>query len=114
MPRLVKSIFLIYFYQFKTLNSYQGGTCGVQIDEVWATDVCGEPYKYGIACEKMKGNQCPDGWTYHKSASGENCYFFVLNGRNFKDFLSADHHCTSIGANLMEINDEQEQFFVAR
>ena len=54
------------------------------------------------------------GWLYHRSPnSGDNCYLFVLNGGAFKDWISADHHCSSIGASLIEINDDSEQFFVA-
>ena len=53
------------------------------------------------------------GWIYHRSqTSGENCYLFILNGGAFKDWISADHHCTSIGASMMEINDNSEQLGV--
>jgi len=47
----------------------KGGTCGYMISPTvdnWMTDVCGST-SYGYACEKMKGNQCPQGWTFFSS-----------------------------------------------
>ena len=85
-----------------TMNEFRGGTCAAMTDPVvdsWVTEVCGQGGKFGYACEKMTGSQCPQGWIFHNSErSGAFCFQFILNGASFKDWIMADQHCSSIGA----------------
>ena len=88
-----------------TLGMYPGGTCGYKeygsFVPTWSTSRCGS--KRGFICQKQKGNQCPDGWTFYASPDGQKCYKFMLNGATHKDYISAEYYCHSIGANIMEI-----------
>ena len=98
-----------------TLQQYPGGTCAGQGDvtlDNWVTDRCGERSRFGYACQKMQGNQCPQGWSFFASTDGKKCYHFVLNGASHRDWISAHHYCDSIGAELLELNNADEQFIL--
>ena len=99
-----------------TTSIYPGGTCAAQAaldNDIWVTDRCGVRSRFGYGCEKLKGNQCPQGWSFFSSPAGAKCYQFVLNGASHRDWISSDHYCSSIGASLMEVNNKEEQFILS-
>ena len=36
----------------------------------------------------------------------------MLNGASHRDWIAADHYCQSIGAELLEVNSDDEQFIL--
>jgi len=70
-----------------SLSEWPGGTCAAQIDkeyDLWITKRCGERGRFGTGCEKLRGNECPQGWTFFASTDGPLCYEFILNGASYK------------------------------
>lgn len=98
-----------------TIDQFPGGACAYMADSSvnnWMTEICGYT-KFGYACEKIKGHECPQGWSFFSSPDGPKCYMFVLNGASHRDWIAADSHCKSIGAELMEIANKEEQFILS-
>nr|XP_021324869.1 macrophage mannose receptor 1-like [Danio rerio] len=72
----------------------------------WRTHVC--RYERPYMCERALNTICPAGWL---SFSGS-CYWLVSNQHMLTSWYLAQTECFSMGANLLTIKSEEEQFFI--
>ncbi|XP_023264465.1 macrophage mannose receptor 1-like [Seriola lalandi dorsalis] len=90
----------------------QTGTCGTIIkdptDEFgkWKSHVC--RYERPYMCKRPLNTICPAGWL---SFSGS-CYWTVSNTNLLTTWHQAFTKCSDMGAHLLIINSQEEQFFI--
>ncbi|KAM3599721.1 uncharacterized protein V6R79_010309 [Siganus canaliculatus] len=90
----------------------QGGSCAAKIKDAsdtygkWKSHLC--RYERPYMCKRPLNTICPEGWL---SFSGS-CYWLVSNINLLTTWHEALTQCSSIGAHLLIINSEEEQFFI--
>ncbi|KAM9450976.1 lymphocyte antigen 75-like [Clarias gariepinus] len=72
----------------------------------WRTHLCRSEHPY--ACKRALNTVCPLGWVSFKGS----CYLVVSNSHLLTSWHEALTRCTSMGANLLTIKNEEEQYFV--
>ncbi|XP_066502466.1 lymphocyte antigen 75, partial [Hoplias malabaricus] len=72
----------------------------------WKTHVC--RYERPYMCKRALNTICPLGWL----SFGGNCYLVVSNSHLLTSWHQALTRCTSMGANLVTIKSQDEQYFI--
>ncbi|TRY84221.1 hypothetical protein DNTS_026642 [Danionella cerebrum] len=72
----------------------------------WRTRACRE--ERAFMCERALNTICPSGWL----SFGGHCYWMVTNQHLLTSWFLAQTHCSSLGATLLIIKSEDEQFFI--
>ncbi|XP_067232917.1 C-type mannose receptor 2-like [Chanodichthys erythropterus] len=94
------------------LTDKANGVCTAMIKEAtedygkWRTHVCRHERPY--MCKRALNTICPSGWL---SFSGS-CYWLVSNQNLLTSWYLAQTKCFDMGANLLTIKNEAEQFFI--
>ncbi|KPP79615.1 macrophage mannose receptor 1-like, partial [Scleropages formosus] len=94
------------------LSDKQNGVCVATVKEPdqgsgkWRSHVC--RYERPYMCKRGLNTICPAGWL---SFSG-NCYWVVSNYALLTTWHEAQSKCSSMGANLVTIQSEPEQFAI--
>ncbi|RVE65935.1 hypothetical protein OJAV_G00121150 [Oryzias javanicus] len=90
----------------------QAGSCAAVIKDQtnqfgeWRSHAC--RYERPYMCKRPVNTTCPLGW---KTFAG-NCYWMVTNTNLLTSWHEAYLRCSHMGAHLLIINSEEEQFFI--
>ncbi|KAF4077177.1 hypothetical protein AMELA_G00205040 [Ameiurus melas] len=93
------------------LTDKQNGLCAglIKSGDVygkWRTHLCRSEHPY--ACKKALNTICPLGWMSFKGS----CYLVVSNSHLMTSWHEALTRCNSMGADLLTIKNEEEQYFI--
>ncbi|XP_062340567.1 macrophage mannose receptor 1 [Osmerus eperlanus] len=94
------------------ISDAQTGVCSAIIKEAgqdfgkWKTHVC--RYERPYMCKRGLNTICPRGW---QSFAG-NCYWMVSNNNLLTNWYEAQTRCADLGANLMTVKSQDEQYFL--